>query len=237
MSKPVFPKGRTLFDISKQYGYSTAIAAGKSKFDMFDRPGSLDWSWINPKKAATTKPSKSTEVEDEKEEWPEDRLKVGKEVPDSVVAAQAARIIREHKPQVMLVHLPNVDYTGHSIGWGTPEQIRAVERADSAVGQVLWALDEVQVRTSTLVILTADHGGAGNTHGPDDARSRHIPWIASGPGIRAECDLTRYAALEINTEDTFATACFFLGMRPSPSITGKAIKEIIRREELLRASN
>jgi len=32
--------------------------------------------------------------------------------------------------------------------------------------------------------------------------------------IRRTFDLTRYGELNINTEDTFATACFFLGMSP-----------------------
>jgi arylsulfatase A-like enzyme len=89
---------------------------------------------------------------------------------------------------------------------------------------------------STLIILTADHGGQGRGHGADDARSRHIPWIAAGPGIRRNFDLTRYAELNINTEDTFATACFFLGISPSPRIDGKPIREILRLDELLQAA-
>lgn len=232
LSKPQYPKGRTLFDIGKAYGYSTAMAAGKSKFEAFERPGSIDWCWVAPKEPeSATKPAKEDE-----EEWPDDSTKARKEkLSDSVVAAQAVKIIREHQPEVMFVHFPHVDNIGHLSGWGTPEQIEAVEDADQAVGAVLNALADAGLTDSTVVILTADHGGAGHTHGADDPRSRHIPWIISGPGIRRNFDLTRYADLIVNTEDTFATACYFLGMKPALTINGKAIREVVQRDELLQA--
>jgi hypothetical protein len=239
LSKPVYPKGRTLLDIAKQYGYTTAVIAGKAKFDLFIRPGSVDWSWVppvppeTPKSAtapATTKPADT-------EEWPDSREKAKKEnLADSVVAEHAVRIIHEHRPQVAFVHFPHVDNVGHIDGWGTPEQLRAVEEADAALGQVLKALDDEGLTASTLIILSADHGGAGRSHGPDDARSRSIPWVAVGPGVRQDFDLTRYPALNVNTEDTFATACFVLGMKPAPSIDGKPVREIIQRDELLQSS-
>jgi arylsulfatase A-like enzyme len=137
---------------------------------------------------------------------------------------------------VTFVHFPHVDNIGHTYGWGTPQQVVAVEEADAAVGTVLRALREAGTIHSTLVILSADHGGAGRTHGPDDARSRHIPWIAAGPGLKRNFDLTRYANLTVDTEDTFATACYFLGLRPSPRIDGKPILQVIDTPELLQAT-
>jgi arylsulfatase A-like enzyme len=241
LSKPVYPKGRTLFDIAKSYGYTTAMVAGKSKFEIFERPGSLDWFWVSPKEvkeATTTAPStKPAKPASPDEEWPDDSMKARKEkLSDSIVAEQAVEIIRDHRPDVMFVHFPHVDNVGHMSGWGTPEQIDAVEEADAAVGSVLRALSDAGLMESTLIILTADHGGQGRSHGADDARSRHIPWIAAGPGIRRNFDLTRYAELNVNTEDTFATACFFLGISPSPRIDGRPVREIVRVEELLQAA-
>jgi arylsulfatase A-like enzyme len=232
LAKPVYPKGRTLFDLAKAYGYSTAMAAGKSKFEVFNRPGSIDWCWVAPKEPETgDKPTKNDEVE-----WPDDAMKARKEkLADGVVAQEAVNMIREHEPQVMFVHFPHVDNIGHLSGWGTPEQIEALEDADDAVGLVLKAIDDAGLSDSTLVILSADHGGAGHTHGADDPRSRHIPWIVFGPGIRRNFDLTRYADLTVNTEDTFATVCFFLGMKPAPTIDGKAIGQVVQRDELLQA--
>ena len=154
LSVPIFPRVPTLFEAAKRHGYTTAVAAGKDKFDMFDRPGVLDWNWIPEK---------------------------GK-VETAAVMKAALPMIREHKPDVMLLHLPSVDNAGHLKGWASPEQMKAIEDADAAVGKVVALLDELKLSDSTLLIVTADHGGAGKNHGPDDPRSRHIPWIAVGPG-------------------------------------------------------
>jgi len=98
---------------------------------------------------------------------------------------------------------------------------------------ILDTLDQTGLRDSTVVILSADHGGAGKTHGPNDPRSRHIPWVASGPGIRKNYDLTRDPTLTVNTEDTFATACFFLGVRPIIKIDGKPVEQVLEHRELI----
>jgi len=61
-----------------------------------------------------------------------------------------------------------------------------------------------------------------HAHGPDDPRSRHIPWIISGPHVR-QGDLTREADLVVNTEDTCATACYLLGLPQLPYFDGKPV--------------
>lgn len=182
--KPVYPAVPTVFFYAKRYGYTTGFAAGKSKFDALAVPGTIDHEAITDKK--TTK--------------------------DTDVAAAAAEIIVGYRPDLMFVHLPGVDNAGHAFGWGSKQQSAAIEVADQAIGQVLAAVKEAGLAERTVVIVTADHGGAGKSHGPDDARSRHIPWIASGPGVRQGVDLTADADLEIRTEDTFATACWLLGI-------------------------
>lgn len=157
-----------------------------------------------------------------------------KSATDEEVASRAARILREHKPDVMVVHFPGADGAGHAKGWGSPEQIDAAEGVDRSVGVVLDALEDVGRLNSTVIIFSADHGGAGRSHGPNDPRSRHIPWIVSGPGVRKGYDLTREATLTVNTEDTFATACWFLGLRAPGKIDGKAIQQVLENRELLR---
>jgi len=58
-----------------------------------------------------------------------------------------------------------------------------------------------------------------------------------GPGVRRGFDLTRYADLTVDTEDTFATACYFLGLVPSPRIDGKPLRQIRQQDQLLQAAN
>jgi predicted AlkP superfamily pyrophosphatase or phosphodiesterase len=149
------------------------------------------------------------------------------------VLKAAVDVIRQHRPDVMLVHFPSVDAVGHAKGWATPEQVKAIEQADAAVGTLLATLDEMKLTDSTFVIITADHGGAGKNHGPDDPRSRHIPWIAVGPGVRAGIDLTIYPKLTINTEDTFATTCWLMGIPPTvPDMDGVPVKLILEQKEV-----
>jgi hypothetical protein len=204
-SEPIYPNVPTLFELAHKAGYSTAMIAGKPKFATLNKPGTIDWVALPYREPVT----------------------------DAAVAIRSVAIIRAHHPQLLFVHLPNVDTVGHAKGWGTPEQLTAIADADRAIGKILAAERDEHLLDKTLVIITADHGGAGLSHGPDDPRSRTIPWIAVGPTIRPNYDLTRIAPLDVQTYDTFATACFVLGLHPASYIDGKPIKEIFTQLELL----
>jgi predicted AlkP superfamily pyrophosphatase or phosphodiesterase len=206
LAEPVHPLRPTLFELARQAGYTTAMASGKSKFDIFGKPGTLDWQYF---------PSTPTGS-------------------DLEVVSQAQRMLREHRPEVMLVHLPDTDSVGHSKGWGSTEQMTAIARADECVGTLLSTLEELKLRESTVVLITADHGGAGRTHGPEDARSRTIPWIINGPGIRENYDLTRLPDLDIETFDTFTTACTLLGIPVERRVRGKFVAAILKDQQLLQ---
>lgn len=198
------PACPTLFQIAHRAGLTTAICAGKSKFSVLDSPGALDSSFVPPR---------------------------GHTASDSAVAGVAAGWIAKRQPRVMFVHFAGTDLAGHESGWGSPEQLAAVATADRALGRILSALARAKSGDSTLVIVSADHGGAGTRHGGLDARSHFIPWIASGPGVRPNYDLTRDASLQVRTEDTFATACAWLGLSIERGLDGRAVTEIFERRK------
>jgi hypothetical protein len=154
---------------------------------------------------------------------------------DEQVVNEAIAILRLHRPNVLFVHIPGVDSAGHGHGWGSPEQVDAVQRVDAQIGRLLDALDEQGLAASTFIIISADHGGMGNSHGGGDPRSRSIPWIAAGPGVRSNYDLTREPRLRVLTEDTFATVSMMLGLPLDPGIDGRPVVQILAdRGELLR---
>lgn len=194
-SEPVYPRVPTIFETAKLGGYTTAIVTGKSKFGPLTKPGTLDYAYV---------PAGDLDA-------------------DALVADEAGKVIRQLKPELLFVHFPTVDRMGHQFGWGSPEQLAAIALADTAVGQVMAALTESGLKESTLVIVTSDHGGQGKTHGAEDARSRHIPWIASGPGLRKGFDLTQLAEVEVRTEDTAATALYLLGAPMPLYLLGKPV--------------
>src|SRR4029453_9316628 len=86
---------------------------------------------------------------------------------------------------------------------------------------------------STIVIVSADHGGSGKTHGANDLRSLHIPWIISGPGVRKNVDLSQARDVPIKTMDPFAPACYVLGIDLPDGIDGKPIVQAFEGAELL----
>ena len=92
---------------------------------------------------------------------------------------------------------------------------------------MLSAIKDQGLTDSTAILLTADHGGTGRWHGADDTRARHIPWIIAGPGIKKNFDLTTVRELAINTEDTFATSCWLLGIPVGYAINGKPVRLIL----------
>ncbi|MEZ6190428.1 MAG: alkaline phosphatase family protein [Phycisphaerales bacterium] len=190
-----YPQVPTLFELAKEHGMSTAIVSGKAKFRYLARPGSVDYLSVpsDPK------------------------------ISDEQTVDNAVRIIREHQPDVMLLHLPDVDTVGHRDGWGTPEQLAAIERADAALARALDALDAAGHRDDTLIILNADHGGWWKSHNGGDPRGRHIPWIVVGPGVRKNYDLNCERDLEIQIYDTFATACQYLGIPLPEKCQGKPV--------------
>nr|MBA3405068.1 hypothetical protein [Gemmatimonadaceae bacterium] len=86
----------------------------------------------------------------------------------------------------------------------------------------------------TLVILTADHGGAGRMHGAEDPRSRHVPWIVAGPGVRKDFDLTLDRDLVVDAYDTFPVVTTMLGIPVVKKVNGKFIPAILAGRELLQ---
>ena len=130
---------------------------------------------------------------------------------DSVVAARATQYIAEGF-DLLFVHLPLVDILGHLYGWLSPDQLISAKHADEAIGILLGALDEANLREGTLIIVTADHGGLGTSHGGKDPAMMTIPWIL------AHASLTPRVILRpISITDTAPTAAFALNL-PIPEI-------------------
>lgn len=250
LKEPVYAKVPTLFARAKRRGYSTAMVAGKSKFITLAKPGTLDWVWISPEKPETpeqiaAKQERERDVEADTIEKPKrtEKPDPSKKDPlkypydpqeDADVAAQSVRLIREHQPDVLFVHFPGPDIAGHSESWGSPTQFTAIHNVDQHIGEILGAVRDAGLRDLTYVIISADHGGALKTHGPDDPRSRTIPWILTGPNVRKDWDLTRSERLDVNTEDTFGTACYVLKIPLPLNAPTKPITPAFQNVELMK---
>src|SRR5688572_19911105 len=132
------------------------------------------------------------------------------DVASRAVLAAAAR------PDLLFVHLPQVDLTGHAKQWMSPEYLEAVRRADAAVGRIVAALP-----ADTTIIVTADHGGHDGGHSVGSSQDSTIPWVIAGPSTARG----RQLSASISTMDTAATAAFILGVALQPDAPGRAVYE------------
>jgi predicted AlkP superfamily pyrophosphatase or phosphodiesterase len=79
---------------------------------------------------------------------------------DHIWTETACHLILQRKPNLLLVHLLNVDATHHAEGAQSPPGYTANAYADSCVARILAALDEAGIRDRTTLFIVADHGFA-----------------------------------------------------------------------------
>lgn len=123
---------------------------------------------------------------------------------ESAVAKEAVAQIADGFG-LMFVHFAGPDLRGHKYGWMSGEYMKVLREGDVALGKILAALEENHLLDTTLIIVTADHGGHDKNHIGLVIEDYRIPWIAYGPGV-VPVELT----LLISTTDTAATAAYAL---------------------------
>jgi predicted AlkP superfamily pyrophosphatase or phosphodiesterase len=122
--------------------------------------------------------------------------------------------------RLLFIHFATTDDMGHVYGWLSGEQLSVIYRADQAIAQILAELDARGIRNETLIIITADHGGLGNSHTSGFPEDMTIPWIASGAGIEPK-QLTS----PVYTTDTAATAAYALDLKIPSEWDGDPVYE------------
>jgi predicted AlkP superfamily pyrophosphatase or phosphodiesterase len=185
--------GTDLFDVVHGAGLQTVMVVGKEKLRQITEPGSLDYF------AFVDKTDK---------------------INDSYSLEQLAIKQVNNGFNLMFLHFPDGDLAGHEHGWMSQSQLIAYAYDDKEFGHVLDALKKNDMYDSTIIIVTADHGGHDTTHGYDVPEDMTIPWIISGPRVKPG-QLTT----QVNTMDTAATAAFVLGLPLPPEWDGAPVLE------------
>ena len=139
--------------------------------------------------------------------------------PSQTVAKQAAAWIKETKPRLTFIHFPDVDTAGHKDGWGSPEQKEAIKVTDQALWQVWQAVKDAGIAETSVLIISADHGGHDKTHGLDIPDDMIIPWVAWGKGVKKNFTITA----PVTTYDTAATALWLLDVPLPAGFDGKPV--------------
>ena len=77
---------------------------------------------------------------------------------DRIWTMAAAHIIKQHRPNLMLFHLLNLDSTQHRYGPRTPAAMTAMALLDAQVATILQAVQDSGAGPRTTVFVVSDHG-------------------------------------------------------------------------------
>jgi hypothetical protein len=168
-----------VFDVAHDNGLSTGEYASKSKFSLF----ATSWDAINGAPDVT---------------GPDNgRNKIDVYVNDGDTSELVDTFVANMSDQPLnyaFIHLADPDSAGHNSSWDiTPgsEYSDAVKTVDDRLGTIFALIDgNPQLTGHTAIVLTADHGGAGDGHSdPEVPEDYTIPFYVWGPGVMSGADL------------------------------------------------
>jgi predicted AlkP superfamily pyrophosphatase or phosphodiesterase len=190
----------TIFDIAALAGYTSAMFVGKSKLSPIVHPGAP--TNVNMPPVGQV--------------WKADTVAAH-------VRAYLAIANAESKPNMMFIHLPDIDLAGHTSGWMSTEYVTAVRHTDSTVANILLALQQA-FGSELVLIVTADHGGLGTNHSDGSQLARTVPWIAWGKDVSP-----RILTTAIRAVDAGPTMLWVLGLTPPTDWDGIPVKSAFQR--------
>jgi len=139
---------------------------------------------------------------------------------DEDIVQQATTYLKSNKPSLLLVYMSDPDGVGHSIGWGTPAYLQQESKTDQNIAKILAAIQDAGISDSTVVILSADHGGLNKGHGGKTLKEMEIPWVIAGSGIKHGYEIKD----SIMTYDTAATIAYLLKLKTPQVWIGRPVK-------------
>lgn len=165
----------SFFSVVHDAGGSTSLRSSKSKFQLFDR------TW-GPRRGGPDHSGTDQGV-DKIDDFLVDK--------DRVIVADLVEDLKESPDDASFLHLGMGDVAGHSHGFLSQRHLDTLHRADRLVGRVLDTVREKRsLRRHTVVVLTADHGGAGDTHtSPKRLANYRVPFLVWGAGVARGADL------------------------------------------------
>jgi len=183
----------SVFDVAAMHGRNAAFFCNWPELRDLCSPGSLRYAYFAQQSSSGA------------DDW--------------LIARSAASHLKADSLDLLFVYFGWTDSCGHAHGWMSPEQIAAIENADSCIGTVLAAAAEGGRGVVSLV--QSDHGGHERTHGTESPEDMTIPWILSGPGVRKGHAITG----QVRIFDTCPTLARAAGLPAAPEWEGRAIDE------------
>lgn len=125
------------------------------------------------------------------------------------------------KPEFLFVSIDEVDHVGHASGHESQAYMECVHKYDALIGDLIKRLKEADMTDETIVIVTADHGGIGRSHGGTNEAEIEIPIILYG-GTVTKGKLMEHTNVIC---DIAATVAGLLDVKLPRECTGQFISE------------
>jgi hypothetical protein len=184
-SNPNVPYKYSLFDVAHDNGFSTAFLYSKQSLTFFAR----SWTGTNGAPDITGLENGSNKID-----FVYNSTVSGSYGPTAPVVDQFVQCIQTNGLWgYTFMHFDDGDATGHSYNWGSGNYQWAITNTDYQIGRVLSAIQSNPVYSNTtILIITADHGGGDPTNSHTVATSYvnyRIPIFVFGPGVPAGVNL------------------------------------------------
>jgi predicted AlkP superfamily pyrophosphatase or phosphodiesterase len=145
---------RTVYDAAHDAGLKTA----QVDWVAINKAPTIDWAfteWGDPEGAVEKEMIASGQVSASDVAG---FTKLNIQYRDQVWAKAAMHIIRQHKPNLLLVHFLSLDTLHHRYGPKTPAATSTIAFLDGLVGQIVGTIREAGMADRSTVFIVADHG-------------------------------------------------------------------------------
>jgi phosphopentomutase len=138
---------------------------------------------------------------------------VGYAASDAELTQNALDYLATGEADFTFIYMGEPDAAGHGFGWMGDEYKAAVKRCWANIDRIRAALGD-----DYTIIVTADHGGHGRSHGCDIPEDMTIPILLEGSAFAKETALD-----SINIKDLAPTVATLLGVAPDAEWEGKSL--------------
>ena len=153
-------KGTTLYDEAKKAGLSTAAllwpVTAKAKIDYHMPEIFANRPWHHQIAVSFMNGSKRYQLE-MNNKFGHLRKGIAQPELDDFVTASTVHTIQTKKPNLMLVHLVDLDTQRHHHGFSSEEAHAAIRRHDRRLGEILAALKDSGMYEQTTIVALGDH--------------------------------------------------------------------------------
>ena len=129
----------------------------------------------------------------------------------------ALRIAKSTDPQLIVIHLPDLDEAGHSYGGASKEYADVAHKIDVDLNRLVNGLQ----RTDTTFVIVADHGHIDSGgHGGWESSAVQVPGVFAGAGIRLGSGTG-------NLEQVSPTIALLAGIPTPPYAAARALSAVV----------